>query len=65
MISLDVDARTLRVVALRKTMRDKSRRDMNCHVDTEDRNTVTIRDGVKGNPNKTIINESGLCSFVF
>ena len=27
--------------------------------------TVTIRDGVKGNPNKTIINESGLCSFVF
>jgi hypothetical protein len=27
-------------------------------------NTVTIRDGIKGNPNKTIINESGLYSLI-
>lgn len=32
------------------------------HVDDEDKNTVTIRDGIQGNPNKTIINESGLYS---
>jgi len=30
------------------------------HVDDEDKNTVTIRDGIPGNPNKTIINEPGL-----
>jgi len=30
------------------------------HVDVEDKNTVTIRDGNKGNPNQTIINESGV-----
>jgi len=34
------------------------------HVDEADRNTVTIRDGIPGNPNKTIINESGLYSLV-
>lgn len=34
------------------------------HVDVEDRNTVTIRDGNKGNPNQVIINESGLYSLV-
>lgn len=33
------------------------------HVDDEDRNTVAIRDG-KGNPNQTIINESGLYSLI-
>lgn len=33
------------------------------HVDTEDKNTVAIRDG-KGNPNQTIINESGLYSLI-
>ncbi|MDD6278162.1 MAG: Bro-N domain-containing protein, partial [Oscillospiraceae bacterium] len=32
------------------------------HVDDEDKNTVTIRDG-KGNPNQTVINESGLYPF--
>ena len=32
------------------------------HVDNEDKNTVVIRDGNKGNPNVTIINESGLYS---
>lgn len=34
------------------------------HVDMEDKNTVTIRDGI-GNPNKTVINESGLYSLIF
>jgi BRO family, N-terminal domain/P63C domain len=31
----------------------------------EDRNTVTIRDGIAGNPNHTIVNESGLYSLIF
>lgn len=35
------------------------------HVDEEDRNTVAISDGKRGNPNQTIINESGLYSLVF
>lgn len=35
------------------------------HVDSEDKNTVAIRDGItRGNPNKTIINESGLYSLI-
>ena len=35
------------------------------HVDDEDKNTVAIRDGnQKGNPNKVIINESGLYSLI-
>lgn len=34
------------------------------HVGAEDRNTVTIRDGNKGNPNQVIINESGLYCLV-
>jgi len=34
------------------------------HVEDGDRNTVVIRDGNRGNPNKTIINESGLYSLV-
>ena len=34
------------------------------HVDDEDKNTVAIHDGIKGNPNQTIINESGLYSLV-
>lgn len=33
------------------------------HVDIEDKNTVTIRDGI-GNPNKIVINESGLYSLI-
>ena len=33
------------------------------HVDDEDKNTVTIRDGI-GNPNKTVINESGIYSLI-
>ena len=35
------------------------------HVDEEDKNRVTIRYGItRGNPNKTIINESGLYSLI-
>ena len=34
------------------------------HVDNEDKITVTIRDGIRGNPNKVIINESGLYSLI-
>lgn len=35
------------------------------HVDDEDKNTVAIRDGnQKGNPNKVVINESGLYSLI-
>lgn len=34
------------------------------HVGNEDKNTVAIRDG-KGNPNQTIINESGMYSLIF
>lgn len=41
-----------------------SRKALGDHVDDEDKNTVTIRDGIQGNPNKTIINESGLYSLV-
>ena len=33
-------------------------------VDEEDKNTVTIRDGIQGNPNQTIINESGLYALI-
>ena len=34
------------------------------HVDQDDKNTVTIRDGISGNPNRVIINESGLYSLI-
>ena len=34
------------------------------HVDEEDKNTVAIHDGIV-NPNKTVINESGLYSLIF
>lgn len=35
------------------------------HVDEEDKNTVAIRDGIQGNPNMVIINESGVYSLIF
>lgn len=42
-----------------------SRKALNDHVDAEDKNTVTIRDGItRGNPNQTVINESGLYCLV-
>ena len=34
------------------------------HVDDEDKNSVAIRDGNKGNPNQVIINESGMYSLI-
>lgn len=34
------------------------------HVDGEDKNTVAFHDGIQGNPNMTIINESGLYSLI-
>ena len=34
------------------------------HVDSEDRGSVTFRDGTDGNPNKVVINESGMYSLV-
>lgn len=40
------------------------RKALSDHVDEEDKNTVTIRDGIAGNPNKTAINESGLYSLI-
>lgn len=42
-----------------------SRKALKDHVDREDKNTVTIRDGIRGNPNMTIINESGLYALIF
>ena len=41
-----------------------SRKALIDHVDAEDKNSVTIRDGIAGNPNKTVINESGLYSLI-
>lgn len=35
------------------------------HVDEEDRNTLTIRYGIRGNPNKAFVNESGLYALIF
>ena len=35
------------------------------HVEKDDKNTVVIHDGNKGNPNQVIINESGLYSLIF
>lgn len=34
------------------------------HVDAEDKNTVAIHDGIPGNPNQVVINESGLYSLI-
>lgn len=34
------------------------------HVDNEDKNTVVFHDGNRGNPNQTVINESGLYSLI-
>lgn len=35
------------------------------HVDDKDKNSVAIHDGNKGNPNQTVINESGVYALVF
>lgn len=41
-----------------------SRDALRAHVDEEDKNTVAFHDGMRGNPNVTVINESGLYSLV-
>lgn len=38
---------------------------LSTHVMNEDKNTVAISDGKRGNPNQTIINESGLYALIF
>lgn len=35
------------------------------HVSDEDKNTVVISDGKRGNPNQTVVNESGLYALIF
>lgn len=35
------------------------------HVDAEDKNTVVIRDGIPGNPNMIVVNESGMYCLIF
>ena len=35
------------------------------HVDKEDKNSVAFHDGISGNPNQTVINESGVYSLIF
>lgn len=35
------------------------------HVDEEDKNTVAIHDGIQGNPNQVVVNESGVYSLIF
>lgn len=35
------------------------------HVDSEDKNTLAIHDGKRGNPNMTVVNESGLYALIF
>ena len=35
------------------------------HVDSEDKNTVVIRDGIPGNPNMVVVNESGMYALIF
>lgn len=35
------------------------------HVDDEDKNTVAFHDGIQGNPNMTVINESGVYALIF
>lgn len=37
---------------------------LNRHVDGDDKNTVVFHDGTSGNPNLTVINESGLYSLI-
>lgn len=38
---------------------------LSAHVMDEDKNTVVISDGKRGNPNQTVINESGLYALIF
>ena len=42
-----------------------SRKALKDHVDDEDKNTVTIRYGIPGNPNMVVVNESGMYALIF
>ncbi|WP_262315231.1 Bro-N domain-containing protein [Lacticaseibacillus parakribbianus] len=42
-----------------------SRKALGDHVDKEDKNTVTFRDGTSGNPTRTVITEFGIYSLIF
>ena len=44
---------------------ENSRKALADHVEREDRNTVTIRYGIQGNPNMTVISEFGIYDLVF
>ena len=44
---------------------ENTRDALNKYVDENEKNTVAIYDGNKGNPNTIIINESGLYSLIF
>ena len=44
---------------------ENSRKALADHVEKEDKNTVTIRYGIQGNPNMTVISEFGIYALVF
>ena len=44
---------------------ENSRKALADHVEQEDKNTVTIRYGIQGNPNMTVISEFGIYDLVF
>lgn len=44
---------------------ENSRKALADHVEREDKNTVTIRYGIQGNPNMTVISEFGIYDLVF
>ena len=44
---------------------ENSRKALADHVEKEDQNTVTIRYGIQGNPNMTVISEFGIYDLVF
>ena len=44
---------------------ENSRKALADHVEKEDKNTVTIRYGIQGNPNMTVISEFGIYGLVF
>lgn len=48
-----------------RTSKSRTRDALSKHVDSEDKNTVAIHDGItRGNPNQIVINESGLYSLI-
>ena len=47
-----------------KTLEIENPRDATQRLDADEKNTVVLSDGIRGNPNKTIISEAGLYSLV-